>query len=121
MDDIVNLEDRYALEIQISEFGQVPKQIFTTPHPGRVLGLPMEMIQSQKAKNESTEEDEEFEDIYDKDRRVVKASSFTDGELNAVKYWKNIDQLRRVCDYQVLSAVVISSFISLCTYKLTVL
>ena len=105
MDDIINLEDRYALEIQISEFGQVPKQIFTTPHPGRVLGLPAEIIQMQKDKmmENPEEEEEEFEDIYDKDRKIVKASAFPEGEVNSPKYWKNgVDQLRRVCDYQVM-------------------
>ena len=35
LDKIQDLEERYALEIQIGEFGQVPKQLFTSPHPQR--------------------------------------------------------------------------------------
>ena len=35
LDKIQDLEQRYALEIQIGEFGQVPKQLFTSPHPQR--------------------------------------------------------------------------------------
>ena len=33
LDTIADLEQRFALEVQISEFGQVPKQIFSRPHP----------------------------------------------------------------------------------------
>ncbi len=36
LDTITNLEDRYAKEVQIGEFGQVPKQLFTYPHPQRM-------------------------------------------------------------------------------------
>ncbi|XP_069951437.1 protein FAN isoform X2 [Cherax quadricarinatus] len=32
---ITDLNDRLALEVQITEFGQVPKQLFTKPHPRR--------------------------------------------------------------------------------------
>ena len=35
LDKIQDLEERYALEVQIGEFGQVPKQLFTSPHPQR--------------------------------------------------------------------------------------
>ena len=35
LEKIQDLEERYALEIQIGEFGQVPKQLFTSPHPQR--------------------------------------------------------------------------------------
>ena len=35
LDKIQDLEERYALETQIGEFGQVPKQLFTSPHPQR--------------------------------------------------------------------------------------
>ena len=36
LDKIQDLEKRYALELQIGEFGQVPKQLFTSPHPQRM-------------------------------------------------------------------------------------
>lgn len=32
---ITDLNDRLALEVQITEFGQVPKQLFLKPHPQR--------------------------------------------------------------------------------------
>jgi hypothetical protein len=37
LETINDLEQRYALEIQIGEFGQVPKQLFMSPHPQRLL------------------------------------------------------------------------------------
>ena len=40
LDSIHDLNQRYALEVQIMEFGQIPKQIFTVPHPQRLTGLP---------------------------------------------------------------------------------
>ena len=40
LDKISDLNERYALEVQISEFGQVPKQIFHRPHPARYTTLP---------------------------------------------------------------------------------
>ncbi|XP_061707525.1 protein FAN-like [Cydia pomonella] len=36
LDDIYDMNDRHALEVQIMEFGQVPKQLFTKPHVRRV-------------------------------------------------------------------------------------
>ncbi|KAJ9595217.1 hypothetical protein L9F63_013478, partial [Diploptera punctata] len=40
LDSIRDLNQRHALEVQIMEFGQIPKQIFTVPHPQRLTGLP---------------------------------------------------------------------------------
>jgi factor associated with neutral sphingomyelinase activation len=40
LDSIDDLNQRHALEVQIMEFGQIPKQIFTVPHPQRLTGLP---------------------------------------------------------------------------------
>ena len=37
MEKIHDLEERYALEVQIGEFGQVPKQLFASPHPARII------------------------------------------------------------------------------------
>ncbi|KAI8428162.1 hypothetical protein MSG28_002408 [Choristoneura fumiferana] len=36
LDDIYDMNDRHALEVQIMEFGQVPKQLFVRPHVRRV-------------------------------------------------------------------------------------
>ena len=40
LDTIADPNERFALEVQISEFGQVPKQIFRRPHPARYTALP---------------------------------------------------------------------------------
>ncbi|XP_012243808.1 protein FAN [Bombus impatiens] len=37
LDTIKDINDRHGLEIQIMEFGQIPKQIFTLPHPKRSI------------------------------------------------------------------------------------
>lgn len=37
MDTIKDINDKHGLEVQIMEFGQVPKQIFNLPHPRRVV------------------------------------------------------------------------------------
>ncbi|KYQ57115.1 Protein FAN, partial [Trachymyrmex zeteki] len=35
LDTIRDINDRHGLEVQIMEFGQIPKQVFTLPHPKR--------------------------------------------------------------------------------------
>ena len=35
LENVKDLKDKAALEVQIMEFGQIPKQIFTEPHPSR--------------------------------------------------------------------------------------
>lgn len=37
---VTDLNDRLALEVQITEFGQVPKQLFLRPHPARRNAVP---------------------------------------------------------------------------------
>ncbi|XP_055682050.1 protein FAN-like [Lutzomyia longipalpis] len=37
LDGVTDMADRHALEVQISEFGQIPKQLFTRPHVPRVV------------------------------------------------------------------------------------
>lgn len=39
LDSITDLNERHALEVQIMEFGQIPKQVFKVPHPQRKVGL----------------------------------------------------------------------------------
>eukprot|EP00951_Prasinocladus_malaysianus_P004087 scaffold28919_cov31-Prasinocladus_malaysianus.AAC.1 len=36
LDNTVDPRDRQALEVQINEFGQTPRQLFTQPHPPRI-------------------------------------------------------------------------------------
>lgn len=35
LDSVIDWDQRHALEVQIMEFGQIPKQIFKKPHPQR--------------------------------------------------------------------------------------
>ncbi|XP_055603286.1 protein FAN-like [Uranotaenia lowii] len=39
LDQIKDLAARHALEVQISEFGQIPKQLFRTPHVSKLLNI----------------------------------------------------------------------------------
>lgn len=44
LERVYDMNDRHALEVQIMEFGQVPKQLFTKPHVrkvGHVVAKPM--------------------------------------------------------------------------------
>ncbi|KAG5342883.1 FAN protein, partial [Acromyrmex heyeri] len=40
LDTIRDINDRHGLEVQIMEFGQIPKQVFTLPHPKRLTLAP---------------------------------------------------------------------------------
>ncbi|XP_001606594.3 protein FAN [Nasonia vitripennis] len=37
LDTIKDINDRHGLEVQIMEFGQIPKQVFKLPHPKRLI------------------------------------------------------------------------------------
>lgn len=39
LDTIRDINDRHGLEVQIMEFGQIPKQVFTLPHPKRLTSV----------------------------------------------------------------------------------
>lgn len=39
LNSIADLNERHALEVQIMEFGQIPKQVFKVPHPKRKVGM----------------------------------------------------------------------------------
>ncbi|XP_055712344.1 protein FAN-like [Phlebotomus papatasi] len=40
LDEVTDMAHRHALEVQISEFGQIPNQLFTRPHVPRVVTNP---------------------------------------------------------------------------------
>lgn len=40
LDTVQDINDRHGLEVQIMEFGQIPKQVFTLPHPKRLASAP---------------------------------------------------------------------------------
>lgn len=46
LDNVNDLTKRHALEVQISEFGQIPKQLFTTPHVPRICSNPLRRLSS---------------------------------------------------------------------------
>jgi len=54
--DLCSIRDpvvRHTYEIQILEFGQIPRQLFTKPHPPRLSGLiptPIHMKDEEKRK-----------------------------------------------------------------------
>lgn len=62
LDNVNDLTKRHALEVQISEFGQIPKQLFTKPHVPRICSNPMRRLSSI---------DKEFvPDVVDADEQV---------------------------------------------------
>ena len=54
LDSIQDLNQRHALEVQIMEFGQIPKQVFKVPHPSRKVGLPL-LTEPYQVKSTETE------------------------------------------------------------------
>jgi factor associated with neutral sphingomyelinase activation len=122
LDTIVNLEERYALEVQIGEFGQVPKQIFTSPHPQKIMQA------QQIYRNLSNHGGGGGGDTFDAasgssgenssdcasspGKRVKPSMSVVETEVTDIKYWKDMSLMKRVCDYKVhreaLSAVAMS-------------
>lgn len=118
LDTINDLEERYALEVQIGEFGQVPKQLFHSPHPQR-------LAQSSDTRSEQgfDLEDGEIPDVGKRDSRsqsrerprflvdsspmrppsirlTTPSSSFDDPQSST--FWKhNVKNLRMVCDFKV--------------------
>lgn len=46
LDHVNDLTKRHALEVQISEFGQVPKQLFTKPHVPRLCSNALRRLSS---------------------------------------------------------------------------
>ncbi|KAJ3655160.1 hypothetical protein Zmor_014297 [Zophobas morio] len=55
LDSIQDLNQRHALEVQIMEFGQIPKQVFKVPHPSRKVGLPL-LTEPYQVKSTETED-----------------------------------------------------------------
>lgn len=96
LDQVFDLEQRYALEVQIGEFGQVPKQIFTSPHPERLLPNKISL------------------DEADVDCNALPASIHRLNEsVDVIKYWKHdMTGMKMICDYKVhqepLSSVAMS-------------
>lgn len=65
LDTIQDINDRHGLEVQIMEFGQIPKKVFTLPHPKRLtstidlfskMSLGSEPIELTKNENDGNNE-----------------------------------------------------------------
>lgn len=58
LENINDLAKRHALEVQISEFGQIPKQLFTKPHVQKIVPKPIQMRKMSSFETKSFAEDE---------------------------------------------------------------
>lgn len=57
--DLTSITDpaqRHALEVQIMEFGQIPKQVFKHPHPKRIIHSPSQHLLVDRAASENYED-----------------------------------------------------------------
>ena len=70
MNKIQDPVSKNAIEIQVNEYGQAPKQLFKTPHPKRFSDSKEEITQETekevKVSHEETTEKETKEIIYEK-------------------------------------------------------
>ncbi|VEN59952.1 unnamed protein product, partial [Callosobruchus maculatus] len=55
LDSISDLNQRHALEVQIMEFGQIPKQVFNVPHPQRKIVGPNNLVEPYQVEENETE------------------------------------------------------------------
>lgn len=58
LDNINDLAKRHAFEVQISEFGQIPKQLFTKPHVQKIVPKPVPMRRFSSVDADSLAKDE---------------------------------------------------------------
>ncbi|XP_067007294.2 protein FAN isoform X2 [Anabrus simplex] len=97
LESIKDINQRHALEVQIMEFGQIPKQVFTLPHPQRLSGLPP-MLVLESDLSPTTESSSIFRE------RVH--------SISGLPVWKNMEHLAITSSFQshkeAVSAVVIS-------------
>lgn len=48
LDSVKDLAARHAFEVQISEFGQIPKQLFDRPHVQRIMSIPEPLVSDEQ-------------------------------------------------------------------------
>ncbi|KAM9332459.1 protein FAN [Pholidichthys leucotaenia] len=80
-DSIEDTDQRIAMLTQILEFGQTPKQLFTSPHPQRITPRFQNMTQSPSINSPISEsspvslmEDSSFEDLTEESRKLAWAT-----------------------------------------------
>ncbi|CAL7951198.1 unnamed protein product [Xylocopa violacea] len=62
LDTIRDINDKHGLEIQIMEFGQIPKQIFTLPHPKRSVLSTLDKLPTETVLTKSVESGAKIEE-----------------------------------------------------------
>jgi len=96
LDDIKEMSERHSLEVQIMEFGQVPRQIFHHPHPARSRSINSDLrflsLTGQKKED----------NLQDESKKEIEAEEFLKGssmsELKQISsYQLHKDTVRAVC------------------------
>uniref|UniRef100_A0A3B4GXQ4 Neutral sphingomyelinase activation associated factor n=1 Tax=Pundamilia nyererei TaxID=303518 RepID=A0A3B4GXQ4_9CICH len=94
--DIEDTDQRIAMLTQILEFGQTPKQLFTSPHPQRITPRFQNITRSSSINSPDAElspsqgEDSSFEDLTEESRRLA---------------WANMESLKPVSSHKIHKAV----------------
>ncbi|KAJ8939230.1 hypothetical protein NQ318_015188 [Aromia moschata] len=70
LDSISDLNERHALEVQIMEFGQIPKQVFKVPHPQRKVG-PSLLTEPYEIEQDRTKTEDRWRTMTDLDLQVT--------------------------------------------------
>uniref|UniRef100_A0A3B5L9Y3 Uncharacterized protein n=1 Tax=Xiphophorus couchianus TaxID=32473 RepID=A0A3B5L9Y3_9TELE len=94
--DIEDTDQRIAMLTQILEFGQTPKQLFTSPHPQRITPRFQNLTWSSSVNSAVGElspslcEDSSFEDLTEESRKMA---------------WANMGTLKRISSHKIHKAV----------------
>lgn len=92
-DSIEDTDQRIAMLTQILEFGQTPKQLFTSPHPQRITPRFQNITRSSSINSPDAElspasqgEDSSFEDLTEESRKLA---------------WANMESLKPVSSHKI--------------------
>jgi factor associated with neutral sphingomyelinase activation len=91
--DVTNMQDavsKNAIEIQVNEYGQAPKQLFKSPHPKRFSANNVEDIQK-----ESFKEKEEVHEEYSDEIRKEISSVIINANYNFNREYKSIPKFHK--------------------------
>ncbi|XP_043921420.1 protein FAN [Protopterus annectens] len=101
LDSIQDTNEKVAMLTQILEFGQTPKQLFTTPHPQRITPKFQSMSRTTSYSTSVTEpgspSEESFEDLTEESRKLA---------------WSNISKLKMGCQHKIHKEAVTSITVS---------
>ncbi|XP_015607510.1 protein FAN [Cephus cinctus] len=84
LDTIQDINDRHGLEVQIMEFGQIPKQVFTLRHPKRMVSGTSSLMRSVSSISSQGSSCTECESVSDKDFTIFKKLSKFQSHKQAV-------------------------------------